>query len=45
MDEKERAEQMKEYLRLKELQENDESDELIEEIYASVVAETENINE
>lgn len=34
-----KIEQMKEYLRLKEIQENDKSDEMIEEIYNDVMAE------
>lgn len=45
MDEKARAEQMKEYLRLKELQENDQSDEMIEDIYSSILNESENTAE
>lgn len=35
--EENRTEQMREYLRLKKIQENDKSDEIIEEIYNKVI--------
>lgn len=35
--EENRTEQMREYLRLKKIQENDKSDEIIEEVYNNVI--------
>ncbi|MGN1271248.1 MAG: hypothetical protein ACI4UX_04700 [Clostridia bacterium] len=35
--EENRTEQMREYLRLKKIQENDKSDEIIEEVYNKVI--------